>query len=108
MSSPREDDLRALHHLAQYLRGSPRPVYHYPWQAYVGLHVFVDTDFDGCQETRASTSGGMICRGDHLVKRWSVAQQSITLSSYGAEMGGDVNGGWRRVSGFRPWPQTWA
>ena len=52
----------------------------------------MDTDFAGCRETRKSTSGGILCRGVHVLKHWSTTQKSITLSSGEAELGGVVKG----------------
>ena len=92
MSSPTTADLDAIRRLAQYLVGSPRLVYSFPWQEQAGLKVFVDTDFAGCHETRKSTSGGVLCRGAHVIKHWSTTQKCITLSSGEAELGGLVKG----------------
>ena len=72
--------------------GSPRLVYSYPWQDDVGLSVFVDPDFAGCQATRKSTSGGILYRGTHVIKHWSTTQKCITLSSGEAELSGVVKG----------------
>jgi len=92
MSSPTWSDLEALRRLAQYLAGSPRLVLRYPWQPKSELHVYVDTDFAGCSETRRSTSGGIVFHGTHVVKHWSVTQKCVTLSSGEAELGGVVKG----------------
>ena len=45
-----------------------------------------DSDFAGCQRTRKSTSGGVICIGSHFLKGWSSTQQSVTRSSAEAEL----------------------
>ena len=92
VSEPTEADLVALRRLAQYLVGSPRLVYSYPWQDHAGLSVYAGTDFVGCPTTRTSTSGGVLCRGAHVVQHWITTQTCITLSSGEAELGGVVKG----------------
>jgi hypothetical protein len=74
------------------LAGSPRLVLQYPWQEEAGLHVYVDTDFAGCTQTRRSTSGGILFLGTHPLKHWSATQKYVTLSSGEAELGGVVKG----------------
>ena len=56
------------------------------------LTVFVDTDFAGCHVTRRSTSGGVACRGKHLVKHWAHTQSTVALSSAEAELTGISKG----------------
>lgn len=55
--------------------------------------VWTDADFAGCIKTRQSTSGGVIMRGSHLVKSWSITQAAIALSSGEAEYYAMVKGG---------------
>ena len=122
MGTPRCADMHALRRLCRYLAGKPRLVYYFPWQEPgLPLRVHCDTDFAGCVQTRRSTSGGCASRGGHLIKRWSVTQKAITLSSGEAELGGVVKGaavlcGRRRevpqpagavavVAGRRWWPK---
>ena len=45
------------------------------------LEVYTDTDYAGCERTRRSTSGGVICFGTHLLKTWSSTQKVVSLSS---------------------------
>ena len=91
MSSPRQCDLWELRRVCRFLRGAPRVVYEFPWQAEGGaLQVYADTDFAGCLATRRSTSGGCALIGRHLVKHWSATQKCVTLSSGEAELGGLV------------------
>ena len=84
--------MRALGRVARYLRGAPRLVYTFPWQAQADLSVFVDTDFAGCVTTWKSTSGGCALMGRHIVKHWATTQKVITLSSGEAELAGVVKG----------------
>ena len=75
------------------MAGRPRLVYSFPWvDQDEGLRAFVDTDFAGCVITRKSTSGGLCCRGPHVLKHWSVTQKTIALSSGEAELAGVVKG----------------
>ena len=92
MSEPRWKDLTALRRLARYLLGLPRLAYQFYWQEAAELDAYVDTDFAGCSVTRRSTSGGVLCRGRHLLKHWSTTQKGVTLSSGEAELAGVVKG----------------
>ena len=50
-----------------------------------GIVGWSDSDWAGCAETRKSTSGGLLCLGEHTVKCWSVTQAVLALSSGKAE-----------------------
>ena len=56
------------------------------------VDVWTDTDYAGCQDTRKSTSGGVVLLGKHAVKTWSSTQANIALSSGEAEYNGLVKG----------------
>ena len=89
MTSAIDLDWRALVKIARSLAGRPR----FPWvDRDEGLRAFVGTDFAGCVITRKSTSGGLCCRGPHVLKHWSVTQKTIALSSGEAELAGVVKG----------------
>ena len=93
MSGPTSQDWLALMRLIRFLAGSPRTVYHLPWQDEVRvIRTFVDTDFAGCLRTRKSTSGGIAMLGSHLIKHWATTQKVIALSSGEAELAGIVKG----------------
>eukprot|EP00974_Lingulodinium_polyedra_P130304 11213350-Lingulodinium_polyedra.AAC.1 len=66
MSEPRQCEVAALRHLARYLLGAPRQVYHVLWQDPAPLGVYSDTDWAGCAATRRSAPGGCALRGTHL------------------------------------------
>ena len=50
------------------------------------MNYFGDSDFAGELETRKTTSGGVKCTEDNVVKTWSSTQSVIALSSGEAEM----------------------
>ena len=54
--------------------------------------MFVDTDVAGDLETRRSTSGGAVLRGNHLILHWSQTQSTVALSSAEAELSGICKG----------------
>ena len=56
------------------------------------LRVLVDTDHEGCKQTRRSTNGGLILLGGHLIKTWATTQTVIALSSGEAEYYGVTKG----------------
>ena len=69
MTNATDVDWKALVRIARYLAGRPRLVYRFGWvDEDEGLRTFVDTDFAGCVITRKSTSGGLCCRGAHVLK----------------------------------------
>ena len=54
--------------------------------------IYVDTDFAGCNETRRSTSRGVVLYSGSLVKQWSKTQSTLALSSGEAELHGIASG----------------
>ena len=92
-ASPSRESYEALKRLVRYLVGSPRLVWHFPYQDNTDQLISqVDTDFAGCLSTRRSTSGGVALRGGHLLKHWSVTQTTVTLSSAESELAGICKG----------------
>ena len=67
-------------------------VWYCGWQAEFDLRAYVDTDYAGCHATRRPTSGGVLFRGQHLIKHWSTTQKHVTVSSGESELGGVVKG----------------
>ena len=87
MAAPTVGHARALRRLARYLVAYPRIVWHFPWQEEVGnVHAFSDSDWAGCRVSAKSTSGGVLMRGRHCLRLYSVTQKNITLSSAEAEL----------------------
>ena len=56
------------------------------------LLVWSDTDWAGCKETRKSTSGGIVCVGNHTLKSYSTTQTVVAQSSGEAEYYGLTKG----------------
>ena len=87
MAIPRQSDWDKLLRIAKYLVGRPRYVIKYAIQNHVySLNCFGDSDFAGDVVTRKSTSGGIMCLGDHAIKTWSTTQSVIALSTGEAEL----------------------
>ena len=73
--------------IAKYLKGRPRYVIFFRPQTNVYcINGYGDSDFAGEVSTRKSTSGGMTCLGDHVVKSWSSTQTAIALNTGEAEL----------------------
>ncbi len=91
MSKPNQEDWMKLKRIGRYLKGVPRAVIWYQFEDWDGVvRGWSDTDYAGCTKTRKSTSGGMIKKGSHYIKSWSVNQDAIALSSGEAEYYGLV------------------
>ena len=87
MCHPHRRDLARLKRLGRYLKGRPRLVQVFQWQAEVDtLDIYVDSDWAGDRRTRKSTSAGAIFWGSHLIRSWSKDQDIIALSSAEAEL----------------------
>ena len=87
MATPQVRHWDMLKRLAKYLVGRPRMVWEYQWQGVEAISAYSVSDWAGCKRTARSTSGGVIMRGEHHVKSWSVTQKRVTLSSAEAELG---------------------
>ena len=69
MSSPKESDWERLLRIGQYLSGKPRYVIKLVAQKDVHpIHAYGDRDFAADVVSRKSTSGGLVCLWDHVVK----------------------------------------
>ena len=87
MSAPRQSHLLKIKKLGKYLKGRPRLVSLFKWQSLPEIvTTFTDSDWAGCQKTARSTSGGVVCLGDHTVKTYSKQQKVVALSSAEAEL----------------------
>ena len=86
MAAPMVGHFSSLKRLARYLIGRPRMVWKYAWQAVEDVKSYSDSNWAGCKRTARSTSCGIIMRGSHHIKSWSVTQKRVTLSSAEAEL----------------------
>ena len=87
MSSPKKSDWEKLMRIGRYLLGRPRYVIKFVAQKDVcAINAYGDSDFAADVKTRKSTSGGLVCLGDHVVKSWSSSQSIIALSTGEAEL----------------------
>ena len=87
MARPNRGDMQLLRRLGRYLISSPRVVWHFQWQVSpTEVRAYSDSDWAGCRRTARSTSGGVIMRGSHCLRTYSVTQKNITLSSAEAEL----------------------
>ena len=79
--------------LGKFLKNKPRYIINYDYQQRgLLLNTFTDSDWAGELRTRKSTSGGMVCIGDHCVRSWASNQNVIALSSGEAEFYALVKG----------------
>ena len=92
-SVPSRDPFAKLKRVVRYLAGLPRLVYKFDFQDLPSrADIYTDTDFAGCKISRRSTSGGLICLGNHTIRHWSKTQSTIALSSGEAELSGICSG----------------
>ena len=73
--------------IRKYLSGSPRLVSKFEWQEWPArVTAYTDFDWAGCVKTAKSTSGFVICIGEHVLKAYSRQQKVVALSSAEAEL----------------------
>ena len=86
MANPRIKDLTALKRVVRFVKGISRLVHLFRRQELPKeITIWTDTNFAGCEDTRKSTSGGVVRFGCHMLKSWSSTQSLIALSSGEAE-----------------------
>ena len=79
--------------IIRYLKGRPRVAISYEFQeSSTGLVVFTDSDWAGDEVTRRSTSGGVVCKGNHTIHWWCKLQARLALSSCEAELNASLKG----------------
>ena len=87
MATPRESSMRKLIKIGKYLIGAPRLVSKFEFQDMPSrLSAFTDSDWAGCNKTAKSTSGGVVCLGEHVLKTYCRRQKVVALSSAEAEL----------------------
>ncbi|GKC11276.1 hypothetical protein Tco_1008058, partial [Tanacetum coccineum] len=82
---PTEEHLHTVKGIFRYLRGTVNQGLWYPKDSSITLTSFGDSDHDGCQDTRRSTSGSLQILGDKLVSWSSKRQKSVAISSTEAD-----------------------
>ena len=93
MSAPTRRSMSRLKRVGRYLKHRPRLIWTFGWQAGTDtIDVSTDANWCGCKLTRKSTSGGTICKGQHLIKAWSKTQSILAKSSAESELYGVVKG----------------
>ena len=93
MAGPRRSSWMRVKRLARYLLLREAAEFRFGWlYEEPGLDLFTDSDWAGCRRTRKSTTGGVVMRGPHCLKTWSVTQGPIALSSAEAEYYSMVDG----------------
>ena len=87
MATPRVSSWKLVNKIGRYLLGRPRLVMRFRWQSpNETVTAFTDSDWAGCAKTSRSTSGGIICIGEHVIKTYSRQQRVVALSSAEAEL----------------------
>ena len=87
MANPRQSHHDRLVCIGKYLLGRPRYVIKFVAQKNAfSINCYGDSDFAEEQEAKKSTSGGILCLGDHSIKSWSSTQSVIALSTREAEL----------------------
>jgi hypothetical protein len=77
--------------IGRYLKGRPRLVWRYDWQAEQDIiNVHSDANWAGCKRSRKSSSGGTIAIGAHFIKSYAKTQAIVAQSSGESELYGVI------------------
>ena len=80
MANPCVQHGKGIVRLGKSLKHKPRCIINYNTQQRgLLLNTFTDSDWAGDVRTRKSTSGGMVCIGDHCVRSWVSNQNVIAV-----------------------------
>ena len=91
MSRPTARAWEMLKTLGRFLKGRPRLVWMYDWQAPTAIvDITSDANWAGCRRSRKSTSGGTIMLGSHLIRSYSKTQSVVAKSSGESELYGII------------------
>lgn len=85
MQAPRTPHLHAVHHLLQYLKSAPGQGLFFPASNQLDLTAYADADWGSCLDTRRSTTGFSVFRGNSLLSWKSKKQPTVSKSSTEAE-----------------------
>ena len=76
-----------LKRIGKYLKGKPRLIWRYCWQAPVTeVDITSDANWAGCRREQKSTSGGTIMLGAHMIRTYSKTQSTVAKSSGESEL----------------------
>ena len=79
--------MQKIQKIGKYLKGKPRLISKFRWQKRPEyITAYTDSDWAGCKKTARSTSGGVVCLGEHTLKTYCRQQKVIALSSAEAEL----------------------
>lgn len=93
MANPTERTVRLTKRVGRDLKLHPRMATIFKWQdELAGFTTYTDSDWAGCVVARRSISGGIIKRGEHIIKHWSRTQSVVALSPGEAELCAVVKG----------------
>jgi hypothetical protein len=92
MHDPRQPHLTAMKRILRYLRGTLDFGLLLRWSPTTELRVYTDADWAGYPDTRRSTSGYVVFRGDSLISWSSKRQPVVSRSSAEAEYRAVANG----------------
>ena len=71
MSAPRQSHMKMIKKVGRYFQRRPRLVIKFKWQVMPEfLTAFTDSDWAGCLKSARSTSGGIVCLGEHTIKTY--------------------------------------
>ncbi|KAI3827765.1 hypothetical protein L1987_01848 [Smallanthus sonchifolius] len=84
-SQPKESHMIDVKRIFRYLKGKPRLGLWYSKQQSFDFKAYTDSDYDGCNLDRKSTSAGCQFLGDRLVSWQCKKQSTVSVSTYEAE-----------------------
>ncbi|XP_062093756.1 uncharacterized mitochondrial protein AtMg00810-like [Humulus lupulus] len=91
MHNPMDEHMHALKRILRYIKGTLHHGLHLYPSSISSLIQYTDADWDGCPDTRQSTSGYYVFLGDNLLSWSSKHQATLPLSSAEAEYSGVAN-----------------
>ena len=111
MSSPKEEDDILIKRIIRYFQGRPKVAIHHGFHEPGQDCIFLtDSEWAGCDETRRSTSGGVVRHGWHTICWWCKLESRVVLSSCAAELNWTLKGAieglnvQRLADAFNDWP----
>nr|KAJ0205508.1 hypothetical protein LSAT_V11C500231720 [Lactuca sativa] len=84
-ANPKESHLMAVKRIFRYLQGTQNLALWYPRDSAFELYGYTDSDYDGCNLDKKSTSGGCHFLGNRLISWSSKKQTSVAISTAEAE-----------------------